>query len=61
MGNGYAAAMVAVIAAVTAALRFAPFLISQEQMGSIHGIDENIDLSTLAPAVDFYRYILTEA
>lgn len=42
-------------------LRFAPFLISQEQMGSIHGIDENIDLSTLAPAVDFYRYILTEA
>ena len=30
MGNGYAAAMVAVIAAVTALLRFAPFLIFQE-------------------------------
>ena len=30
MGNGYAAAMVAVIVAVTALLRFAPFLIFQE-------------------------------
>ncbi len=30
MDNGYAAAMVAVIAAVTAALRFAPFLIFRE-------------------------------
>lgn len=30
MGNGYAAAMVAVIAFVTAALRFAPFLIFRE-------------------------------
>lgn len=42
-------------------LRFAPFLISQEQMDSIHGVDECVDLTTLAPAVDFYRYILTEA
>ena len=30
MGTGYAAAMVAVIAGVTAALRFAPFLIFRE-------------------------------
>ena len=42
-------------------LRFAPFLITHEQMDSIHGIDENVDLSALAPAVDFYRFILTEA
>lgn len=42
-------------------LRFAPFRITQEQMDSIHGINENIDLSALAPAVDFYRYIMVEA
>ena len=42
-------------------LRFTPFLISHEQMASIHGIDENVDLSTLAPAVDFYRYLISEA
>ena len=41
-------------------LRFAPFLISHEQMASIHGIDENVDLSALAPAVDFYRYLISE-
>lgn len=42
-------------------LRFAPFLISDAQMDSIHGIDENVDLTALAPAVDFYKYIITEA
>jgi len=42
-------------------LRFTPFLISHEQMDSIHGINENVDMSALAPAVDFYRYIITEA
>ena len=42
-------------------LRFAPFRISSEQLDSIHGINENLDLSALAPAVDFYRYIITEA
>ena len=42
-------------------LRFTPFVINQQQLESIHGIDENVDLSTLAPAVDFYRYIITEA
>lgn len=42
-------------------LRFTPFLISREQMNSIHGIDENVDVSALAPAVDFYRYIIREA
>jgi carboxypeptidase PM20D1 len=42
-------------------LRFTPFPISNEQMDSIHGVDENVDLSALEGAVDFYRYILTEA
>lgn len=41
-------------------LRFAPFRITNEQMDSIHGANENIDLSALAPAVDFYKYIMTE-
>ena len=41
-------------------LRFVPFLIDSKQMESIHGINENVELSALAPAVDFYRYIMTE-
>ena len=41
-------------------IRFAPIAVSEAQMASIHGIDENVDLSALAPAVDFYKYILTE-
>lgn len=41
-------------------IRFAPFQISDAQMDSIHGIDENVDLSTLAPAVDFYKFIIRE-
>jgi len=42
-------------------VRFVPFLISQKQMDSVHGIDENVDISTLAPAVDFYKFIISEA
>lgn len=41
-------------------LRFAPFQITETQLDSIHGIDENIDLNALVPAVDFYKYIITE-
>ena len=40
-------------------LRFAPFSISREQMQSVHGPNENLDLETLAPAVDFYRWMMT--
>lgn len=39
-------------------LRFLPFKITDEQMTSIHGYDENLDIDTLVPAVDFYRYIM---
>ena len=42
-------------------LRFIPFLIDDQQLDSIHGIDENVNVSTLAPAVDFYTYIIKEA
>ena len=41
-------------------LRFTPFFIDGEQLDSIHGIDENVSLSTLAPAVDFYKIIIAE-
>lgn len=41
--------------------RLTPFLISQEQMESIHAIDENVDLSALEPAVRFYQYLIKEA
>ncbi|MBR4165649.1 MAG: M20/M25/M40 family metallo-hydrolase [Lachnospiraceae bacterium] len=40
-------------------LRFAPFSISREQMQSVHGPNENLDLAALAPAVDFYRWMMT--
>lgn len=43
-----------------ACIRFAPIYVTEEQMDGIHGVDENINLSALAPAVDFYKYILTE-
>ena len=42
-------------------MRFVPFRINKQQLDSIHGIDENVDVETLAPAVDFYRYIIREA
>lgn len=42
-------------------LRFAPFQITDKQMDSIHGIDENVDLKSLVPAVEFFKYIITEA
>lgn len=41
-------------------LRFVPFRITEEQLGSIHGIDENVDITSLPPAVDFYKYIMKE-
>lgn len=39
--------------------RFLPFCINNEQISAIHGIDENLDLSTLVPAVSFYRYMFS--
>lgn len=41
-------------------VRFAPFKISQQQLDSMHAIDESVDLAALAPAVDFFKYVLQE-
>jgi len=41
-------------------IRFMPILIDEQQRDSIHGLNENVDLSALAPAVDFYKYIIEE-
>ena len=42
-------------------IRFVPFKIDNQQLNSVHGIDENVDITTLAPAVDFYKYVIKEA
>jgi len=42
-------------------IRFAPFIISDEQLEGIHGLNENVDISCLKPAVDFYRYLIQNA
>lgn len=42
-------------------IRFAPFKIDEKQMESIHGIDENLDISTLSSAVRFFKYIIQES
>lgn len=42
-------------------LRFLPFRVTAEQYATIHGVDENLDIDALAPAVDFYKFIIKEA
>lgn len=39
-------------------LRFTPFIITHEQMSSIHGLNENIDIDNLDKSVDFYKYMM---
>ena len=39
-------------------IRFAPFHITDEQMASIHGANENVDVRSLLPAVQFYKTII---
>lgn len=41
-------------------LRFTPFIIDSDQLASIHGLNENVDLSCLEPAVDFYKYLMKQ-
>ena len=41
-------------------LRFLPFFADDGQLASIHGTNENLNLDALAPAVDFYRYMMKE-
>lgn len=42
-------------------IRFSPFTINNLQLDSIHAVNENLDLSCLVPAVEFYRLIISEA
>jgi carboxypeptidase PM20D1 len=42
-------------------LRFTPFTIDSEQLDSIHGENENVSVSVLPQAVDFYKYFIKEA
>lgn len=38
--------------------RFAPFTVTDEQLDAMHAPDENIDVSTLIPAVEFYKNLM---
>ena len=40
---------------------FVPFVIDEQQLESIHANDENVDVSTLEPAVKFYKYLMERA
>lgn len=41
-------------------LRFTPFYINQQQLSSIHGINENLDIDNLPKAVDFYKFMMKD-
>lgn len=38
--------------------RLTPFIISDEQLESIHGVNECVDISCLEPAIEFYKYVM---
>lgn len=38
--------------------RFMPFAISSDQLQSIHGADESLDISSLSAGVEFYRHLV---
>ena len=39
-------------------LRFAPTRMSNQQLGSIHAVDENLDIAAVAEAAVFYKYFV---
>ena len=41
-----------------ACIRFSPVLYNPEQMESMHGLNENLDISSLPGAVDFYKALI---
>ena len=41
-------------------IRFLPFKIDRQQLTSIHGLDENVDMDSLSPAVDYYKFLMRE-
>jgi len=42
-------------------IRFTPFIISDDQLKGIHGLNETVDIECLPKAVDFYKYIMQNA
>ena len=41
-------------------VRFLPYKIDDQQLASVHGLDENVDIASLSPAVDYYKYLMQE-
>ena len=41
-------------------VRFLPYKIDEQQLASIHGLDENVDIVSLPLAVDYYKYLMQE-
>ncbi len=39
-------------------VRFSPIYMSAQQMSAMHAIDENVDISAIAKAVEFYRQLI---
>jgi carboxypeptidase PM20D1 len=39
-------------------IRFLPFTVKRDQLGTVHGVNECLDLGTLVPAVNYYRYMM---
>ena len=42
-------------------LRFAPLYINNQQYGSVHGLDENINRGVLSKGVDFYKAVVRKS
>lgn len=42
-------------------IRFAPIYINQQQYGSIHGLNENVNQGVLPKAVDFYKTVIKKS
>ena len=42
-------------------IRFAPIYINEQQYGSIHGLNENVNQGALPKAVDFYKTVIKKA
>lgn len=43
------------------AIRFAPVYMNKQQLGSIHGLDENLTVAAIPDAVEFYKRIIKKA
>ena len=43
---------------IDASIRFEPVNVSNEQLGRMHGVDENLNINTLPLAVDYYKEMI---